>query len=85
MLAEEDRVVRASELVAWAHLNMTALRQRNATELRKQWTRNGQKANKLELNDIPKLIQKARKFDITNEDSQINLDRMVQMQIDAAK
>ncbi len=46
--------------------------------------KNGQRADNLELNDIPKLIQKAGKFDNTNEDSQFNLDRMVQMQIDAA-
>ncbi len=69
MLADvRKQGARASEPVAWAHLNMTVLRQQNAAELRRQWTKNGRKANKLELNDIPKLIQKAKKFDNTNED-----------------
>ncbi len=38
----------------------------------------------MELNDIPKLIWKTRKFDNTNEESQFNLDWMVHMQDDAA-
>ncbi len=38
----------------------------------------------MEPNDIPKLIRKTGKFDNMNEDSEYNLDRMVQMQDDAA-
>ncbi len=41
------------------------------------------KLEKMEPNDIPKLIQKTGRFDNTNEDSQFNLDWMVQMQDDA--
>ncbi len=50
----------------------------------KQWAKGGQKTDKLELDNILKLIQKAGKFNNTNEDSQFNLDRMVQMQDDTA-
>ncbi len=74
-----------NELVAWACINMTALRQRNAIELLKQWMKNGRRADKLEPNDIPKLIRKVGHFDTMNEDSQFNLDRMVQMPIDATE
>ncbi len=40
---------------------------------------------KMEENDIPKLIRKTGGFDTTNMDSEINLDRMVQMQDAAAE
>ncbi len=40
---------------------------------------------KMEENDIPKLIQKTGGFDTTNMDSEFNLDHMVQMQDEAAK
>ncbi len=39
---------------------------------------------KMGENDIPKLIQKMGGFDTTNMDSEFNLDRMVQMQDEAA-
>ncbi len=38
----------------------------------------------MEENNIPKLIQKMGGFDTTNVDSEFNLDRMVQMQDEAA-
>ncbi len=79
-----DRSQRATELTAWVHINMTALRQRNAEALQRQWVKVGWKLEKLEQNGILKLIQKTWKFDNTNMDSQYNLDRMVQMQNDAA-
>ncbi len=65
-----DRGARASELTAWAHINMTALRQWNAEALQMQWIKGRQKLDKKELNDIPKLIQKVGKFDNTNKDSE---------------
>ncbi len=63
---------------------MTALHQRNAEALQKQWVKARRKIDKLEQNDIPKLIWKMGKFDNVNKDSQFNLDRMVQMQNDTA-
>ncbi len=80
----QEQSARATGLTTWAHINMTVLRQRNAKTLQKQWIKGRRKLEKMELNDIPKLIQKTRKFDNTNEVSQYNLDRMVQMQDDAA-
>ncbi len=80
-----ERLQRATGLTAWVHINVTALHQRNAEALRKQWVKAGQKIEKLELNDLPKLIQKMGKFDNTNMHSKFNLDRMVQMQNDAAE
>ncbi len=40
---------------------------------------------KMEENNIPKLIQKMGGFDTMNVDSKFNLDQMVQMQNDAAE
>ncbi len=70
-------------MTAWARINMTALHQRNAEALCKQWNKGSRKLEKMEENDIPKLIQKTGGFDTTNMDTKFNLDRMVQMQ-DAA-
>ncbi len=81
----QEQSQRATELTAWACINMTALRQRNAEALRKQWVKAGWKIGKLELNDLLKLIRKMGKFDNTNVDSEFNLDRMVQMQNEAAE
>ncbi len=72
-------------MTAWACINMTALRQRNAEALRKQWDKGGRKMEKMEGNDIPKLIWKTGGFDTTNMDSEFNLDHMVQMQDAAAE
>ncbi len=33
----QERDLRATKLIAWAHLNQTALHQRNAKILRDQW------------------------------------------------
>ncbi len=74
---------RAIELTAWARINSTALRQRNVEALCKQWNKGRRKLEKMEENDIPKLIQKMGGFDTMNADSEFSLDRMVQMQ-DAA-
>ncbi len=38
----------------------------------------------MEGNDIPKLIRRMGGFDMTNADSEYNLDRMVTMQDEAA-
>ncbi len=65
----QERNQRAIELMAWAHLNVTALHQRNAETLRKQWEESGQKIQDMEENDIPKLIQKMGGFDTTNVDT----------------
>ncbi len=75
---------RAIELMAWACLNATALHQRNAEALYKQWENGGRKMENMEENDIPKLIRKTGSFDTTNMDSKLNLDCMVQMQDEAA-
>ncbi len=75
---------RAIELMAWACLNTTALHQRNAATLCRQWESGGRKMENMEGNDIPKLIQKTGGFDTTNADSKYNLDHMVQMQDEAA-
>ncbi len=80
----QERNLRATELTAWAHLNQTALRQRNARTLRRQWEEAGHRLEKMEGNDIPKLIRKTGGFDMTNVDSKHNLDRMVMMQDEAA-
>ncbi len=80
-----ERNQRAVELMAWAHINTTVLHQRNAEGLCKQWDNGGRKMEKMEENDIPKLIQKTGSFDTMNTDSEFNLDCMVQMQDAAAK
>ncbi len=80
-----ERLQRATELTAWARINMTVLHQRNAEALRKQWVKTRWKIDKLEPNDLLKLIRKTGRFDNTNMDSEFNLDRMVQMQNDAAE
>ncbi len=72
-------------MTAWARINMTALRQRNSKALRKQWIKGRWKLEKMEENDIPKLIWKTGGFDTMNVDSEFNLDRMVQMQDNAAE
>ncbi len=59
----------AVELMAWARLNQTALRQRNAKSLRRQWDDANRRLENMEENDIPKLIRKAGGFDATNTDS----------------
>ncbi len=63
---------------------MTALHQQNAEALQKQWIKGGRKLDRMEPNDILKLTRKTRKFNNMNEDSEFNLDRMIQMQNDAA-
>ncbi len=73
-----------TEVTMWARLNATALRQRNATALRKQWEDGGHKMEHMQPNDIPKLIRKTGGFDTTNADSEFNLERMVMMQDEAA-
>ncbi len=80
----QEQNQRAIELMAWACLNVTALWQRNTEALRKQWENGGRKMENMEENDIPKLIRKMGGFDTTNADSKFNLDRMVQMQDEAA-
>ncbi len=76
---------RAIKVTTWACINMTALCQRNAKALQKQWIKGGQKLEKMEENDILKLIRKMGGFDTTNVDSESNSDRMVQMQDNAAE
>ncbi len=61
-------------MTAWACINMTALHQRNAEALQKQWNKGGRKLEKMEEKDIPKLIQKTGGFDTMNTDSEFNLD-----------
>ncbi len=70
--------------MAWARLNQTALRQRNARNLRKQWEEANHRLENMEENDIPKLIQKMGGFDASNVDSDFNLGRMMEMQDEAA-
>ncbi len=72
-------------MTSWACINMTALRQRNAKALQRQWVKARWKIDKFEPNDLLKLIWKMGKFDNTNMDSELNLDQMVQMQNDAAE
>ncbi len=76
--------MRATELMAWAHLNETTLRQRNAKTLRRQWEEVNHHLEKMEENDIPKLIQKMGGFNSSNVDSEFNLGRMMKMQDEAA-
>ncbi len=63
---------------------MTALHQRNANALHKQWEECGWKMQEMGENDIPKLIRKMGGFDMTNTNSKFNLGHMVQMQDEAA-
>ncbi len=77
--------MRATELTAWAHLNKTALRQRNAKILHEQWEESNHHLELMEGNDIPKLIQKTGRFNMTNVDSDYNLERMVMMKNEAAE
>ncbi len=70
----QERNLRATELTAWAHLNESALRQRNARTLRKQWEDANHHLERMEGKDIPKLIQKMGGFNMTNADSEYNLD-----------
>ncbi len=71
----------AAEMVAWACINATALRQHNAERLRCTWLKAGRIASQIEPNDIPRLIRKTVGFDNSNEDSPFkNLAHMVQMQ-----
>ncbi len=74
---------RATELMVWAHLNATALCQRNATTLCRQWEDGGHRMENMEGNDIPKLIRKTGGFNTTNADSEYNLDHMVKTQDEA--
>ncbi len=60
--------------MACACINMTMLQQRNAEALQKKWTKSGWKLDKMEPNDILKLIQKTGKFNNRNKDSKLNLD-----------
>ncbi len=53
--------------------------------MRRQWNKGRQKLEKMEENDILKLIQKTGGFDTTNTDNEFNLDQMVQMQDNAAE
>ncbi len=69
----EARGQRAVELTAWAHLNQTALHQRNAQSLRKQWEEANHRLENMEENNILKLIQKTGGFDMSNADSDSNL------------
>ncbi len=78
-----ERKQRAIEMTAWACINVTVPQQRNAEARHKQWDKGGRKMEKMEGNNIPKLIQKTGGFDTMNMDSKFNLDHMVQMQ-DAA-
>ncbi len=52
----QERDMRATELTAWAHLNETALRQRNTKILHEQWEESNHHLELMEGNDIPKLI-----------------------------
>ncbi len=72
-------------MTAWACLNATALHQRNAEALHKQWEKGGRKMEKMEENDILKLIRRTGGFDTTNTDSEFNLYHMVQMPDEAAE
>ncbi len=80
----EEQNLRATKLTTWARLNATALHQRNAITLRRQWEEADHRLENMEGNDIPKLIRKTGGFDMTNVDSDYNLDRMVKMQDEAA-
>ncbi len=76
--------LRATELTAWARINATTLHQRNAAILRSQWEETDHHLERMEGNDIPKLIQKTGGFEMMNMDSDYNLYRMVTMQDEAA-
>ncbi len=80
----QERGQRAVELTAWAQLNQTALRQRNARNLHRQWEEANHRLENMEENDIPKLIWKMGGFDTSNVDSDFNLGRMTEMQDEAA-
>ncbi len=80
----QQQNLRATELTAWARLNESALHQRNARTLHKQWEDTNHHLELMEGNDIPKLIWRTGGFDMTNVDSKYNLDRMVVMQDEAA-
>ncbi|MCP4602581.1 MAG: hypothetical protein GY847_19045 [Proteobacteria bacterium] len=81
----EEQGLRATEIAAWARLNETALRQRNAKILYDQWEEMNHRLKDMEGNDLPKMMWRMGGFDATNTDSEFNLDRMVKMQDEAAE
>ncbi len=81
----QEHELRATEMTVWARLNQTALCQKNAKILYDQWEETNHRLQDMEGNDIPKMMWRTGGFDLTNTDSEFNLDRMVIMQDEAAE
>ncbi len=76
----EEQDDAASELAAWARINLMIIRRKNGNGLWKSWSLKNRNPHAVERPDLAHLIKDLGQFDEMYADSAYNLSRMSTMQ-----